>query len=181
MGIRIGARQMGQRRGLYVMKENCHATSISFIGRLKQRAFLFAVSVMVAASTLAGCATDRLLPIVYMPTPPKECEQVLGFKVDPLPTGKSNAAALSVAMAKEGAARQQEHSTSKVCAEYALRTAGVMKDKDKPRASGEPAVLAATTTPVTGHGPGSNPATGNTRRTRPVREDTEPTFPSSGS
>lgn len=114
--------------------------------RLRQRAYLFAVSVMALAGTLGGCANERMMPIVYMPTPPKECEQVMGFKVEPLPAGKSNAAKLSVDMAKEGAARQQEHTISKVCAEYALRTAGVMKDKEAPK-TGEPAVAAASTVP----------------------------------
>lgn len=81
---------------------------------------------------VSGCATDRLMPTVFMPTPPKECEQVLGLTVEPLPKGKTTDAQLAVWMAKEGAARQKEHEMSKVCAEYALRTAGVMKDKDKP-------------------------------------------------
>lgn len=108
---------------------------------------LVVITIAAIAATLGGCANERGLPFVYMPTPPKECEQVMDFKVEPLPKGKSNAAALSVAMAKEGATRQQEHTTSKVCAEYALRTAGVMKDKEAPRSPNEPAVVAATTTP----------------------------------
>lgn len=85
---------------------------------------------------LGGCATERLMPTVFMPTPPKECEQVLGLTVEPLPKGKTTDAQLAVWMAKEGAARQKEHEMSKVCAEYALRTAGVMKDKDKPATKG---------------------------------------------
>lgn len=88
--------------------------------------------VAMAAVTLGGCSNSRWMPLVYMPDPPKECAEVLDFKVEPLPPGKSNGAKLGVDMAKEGATRQQEHNISKVCAEYALRTAGVMKDKDKP-------------------------------------------------
>ncbi len=103
---------------------------------------------LLAGITLSGCAADRMLPQAMMPTPPKECEQVLGFKVDPLPPGKSNAAALSVAMAKEGAARQQEHTISRVCAEYALRTAGVMKDKEAPAAAAKGVDGAKTTVPT---------------------------------
>lgn len=98
---------------------------------------------MVLSVGLIGCANQRALPVVFMPDPPKECEQVLDFKVEPLTPGKSNAAKLSVDMAKEGAARQQEHAKSKVCAEYALRTAGVMKDKDRAPTPGEPMVDSA--------------------------------------
>lgn len=105
---------------------------------------------------LSGCAADRMLPMAMMPTPPKECEQVLGFTVDPLPRGKSNAAKLSVDMTKEGAARQQEHAVSRVCAEYALRTAGVMKDREAPasvRKGVEPARTTIPTKPIgTGNG-----------------------------
>jgi hypothetical protein len=52
-----------------------------------------------------------------------------------------------VDMAKEGAARTKEQADSKVCAEYALRTAGVMKDGDRVPGSGEPKVAAADTKP----------------------------------
>jgi hypothetical protein len=117
-------------------------------GRVRTRLFLVVGNLMALGATLSGCAGDRLMPMAMMPTPPKECEQVLGFEVAPLPSGKSNAAALSVAMAKEGAARQQEHATSKVCAEYALRTAGVMKDKEAP-ASAKNGVEAAKAAPLT--------------------------------
>jgi hypothetical protein len=117
-------------------------------GRVRTRVYLLASSLMMLGTALSGCTTDRLLPQAMMPTPPKECEQVLGFEVAPLPPGKSNAAALSVAMAKEGASRQQEHATSKVCAEYALRTAGVMKDKEAP-ASAQKGVEPAKVVPPT--------------------------------
>lgn len=103
----------------------------------------------MAALCLIGCGDSRMLPAIYMPTVPKECEQVLAFKVQPLPSGKSNAAKLSVDLAREGAIRSTEHEISRVCAEYALRTAGVMKDKDKSPAPGEPVVAAATTVPKT--------------------------------
>lgn len=129
--------------------------------KLRVQLFYFGVS-LVAAMGSIGCSPSRMLPIAYMPTPPKECEQVLGFKVDPLPPGKSNAAKLSVDMAKEGAARQQEHTVSKVCAEYALRTAGVMKDKETPAAiAAETPVAAAKTTPATktGRVPSAKPET----------------------
>lgn len=116
------------------------------MGKLTHIPTGFMLSAMVM---LCGCANDRMLPWAYMPTPPKECDQVLDFKVDPLPPGKSNAAKLSVDLAKEGAMRQQEHATSRVCAEYALRTAGVMKDKDRKPVAGEPVVAAATKVPPT--------------------------------
>lgn len=84
---------------------------------------------------LSGCATERAMPLTMMPTVPKECETVLDFNVPPLPPGKTDGANLAVAMAKEGASRQQEHAISRVCAEYALRTAGVMKEADSPTAA----------------------------------------------
>lgn len=110
--------------------------------------FLGAIVVLGVASLLGGCVSERQLPAAMMPTPPKECQQVLDFKVEPLAPGKSTATALSVAMAKEGAARQQEHATSKVCAEYALRASGVMKDKEAP-AEAKKGVDAATAVPPT--------------------------------
>lgn len=93
----------------------------------------FSLAILVAASAFSGgCARDRILPTVFMPDPPKECEEVLNFKVEKLPKGKTTDSQLAVWMAKEGAARQKEHEISRVCAEHSLRTAGVMKDKDKP-------------------------------------------------
>jgi hypothetical protein len=102
---------------------------------LYEKLYLKLVGVSVMAATLAGCSMDRMMPMAMMPTPPSECEKVLGFKVEPLPKGKTTDAQLAVWMAKEGATRQTEHSTSRVCAEYALRVAGVMKDKEVPAAA----------------------------------------------
>jgi hypothetical protein len=112
-----------------------------------------------------GCAMDRMMPMAMMPTPPKECQQVMSFEVKPLPEGKSTATALSVAMAKEGAARQQEHAVSKVCAEYALRTAGVMKDKEAP-AEAKKGVDGATS---------GTPATSPTVKKSPAKKTNPPT------
>ena len=112
--------------------------------RPRARALTAAFAPVLAALFAGGCATDRLLTVAFMPTPPKECEQVLGLTVEPLPKGKTTDAQLAVWMAKEGAARQKEHEMSKVCAEYALRTAGTMKDKDKPPTKGvDPAAATA--------------------------------------
>jgi 4'-phosphopantetheinyl transferase EntD len=90
---------------------------------------------LLAAATLVlgGCANSYNLPSFYTPEVPKECSQVLGFEVKELPKGKSNAAAVSVELAKEGAVRQEEHSISKVCARHALRTGGIA-DAETPKA-----------------------------------------------
>lgn len=137
----------------------------------KAKFFLWLVGASMAISTFGGCAAERMLPQAMMPTAPKECEQVMNFKVDPLPQGKSNAASLSVAMAKEGATRQQEHTTSKVCAEYALRTAGVMKEKDTPpeaKKGVEPASSTATVKTVKSKPVAKTPAVPNTTTEQPV-------------
>lgn len=109
-----------------------------------------AIAVLCLASS--ACADKRIMPAMFMPDPPKECEEVMGFEVKPLPTGKSNAAKLSVDMAKEGAARQEEHVKSKVCASYALRTAGVMKDGERNVKPGEPMVDSASSVTTTKKG-----------------------------
>jgi hypothetical protein len=90
------------------------------------------LTALLLSIVLSGCATERAMPLTMMPTVPKECETVLDFSVPPLPPGKTDGANLAVAMAKEGASRQQEHAISRVCAEYALRTAGVMKEAEAP-------------------------------------------------
>ena len=111
-------------------------TDTCYWGNIMQHTFCcktFSLAILVAAVATAfgGCAKDRILPTVFMPDPPKECEEVLNFKVEKLPKGKTTDSQLAVWMAKEGAARQKEHEISRVCAEHSLRTAGVMKDKDK--------------------------------------------------
>ena len=116
---------------------------IGFGGRMALT--IFAISLL--STTLMGCEAKRLLPMVYMPDAPKECDAVLDQKVEALPSGKTNAAALSAMMAKDSADRLKEQADSKVCAEFALRTAGTMKDKDKPKVAGEPKVEAATKVP----------------------------------
>lgn len=77
---------------------------------------------------LAGCGDTRQLPLTYMPKIPKECSEVMDFKVEPLPSGKSTATKLSVDMMKEGGVRKQEHEIAKVCAQYAIQAEATMKD-----------------------------------------------------
>lgn len=105
-----------------------------------------AVGITMIGVLLSGCATKRGLPIVYMPDPPKECEYVMNgvdgksgdklFEVTPYPRGATTTGQVNVWLAKEGATRKNEREVSRVCAEYALRTAGVMADKDKPPSIG---------------------------------------------
>jgi hypothetical protein len=93
------------------------------------------LATLALGALLAGCAAERLLPQAMMPDAPKECDQVMRFQVDPLPKGASTATVQSTQLAKEGSTRQVEHEISRVCAEYALRAAGKMKDVDAPKSS----------------------------------------------
>lgn len=102
-----------------------------------------ALALVAMAGTFGGCASKRGLPIVYMPDPPKECEYVMNgvdgksgtrlFEVEPYPRGSTTTGQVNVWLAKEGATRKNEREISRVCAEYALKTAGVMADGDKPK------------------------------------------------
>lgn len=107
----------------------------------------YLVGVVVTMATVgvfgSGCSTNRALPINYIPEPPQECKDVIAgvdsktgqrmFIVDKLPEKNTTTGQINVWLAQEGATRENEHSIAKTCANYALRTAGVMADAPTPK------------------------------------------------
>lgn len=105
----------------------------------------------------AGCSTNRDMATNYQPDPPKECQEIIDgtdstsgerlFEVHPYPSKTTSTGQVNVWLAKEGTARKDEHAKAKVCAEHALRTAGVMADAPKPKSfKAAPAAPAHTVT-----------------------------------
>jgi hypothetical protein len=104
---------------------------------------LFLYALFVVPAFLGGCSNSRGLAQLYMPEPPKECADIVNgtdgktgtklFEVQKFPAKATSTGQVNVWLAKEGATRSNEHEISKVCAKYALTTAGVMADAEQPK------------------------------------------------